>query len=112
MGVRLVVGKGQAFPSTRAQLLNDDPSHLQLFAFRCRASPHPTSALAVSAIAAMFHDLNVPWTDATRELQRTVAFLDECELLVVVECANGGLTRCSRIRCRCSHTHLFGKTAL
>ncbi|KAH9873749.1 hypothetical protein IAQ61_004376 [Plenodomus lingam] len=25
----------------------------------------------------MFHDLNVPWTDATRELQRTVAFLDE-----------------------------------
>jgi hypothetical protein len=28
----------------------------------------------------MFHDLNVPWTDATRELERTVAFLDECEL--------------------------------
>ena len=28
----------------------------------------------------MFHDLNVPWTEATRELQRTVAFLDECEL--------------------------------
>jgi len=27
----------------------------------------------------MLHDLNVPWTDATRELQRTVAFLDECE---------------------------------
>lgn len=27
----------------------------------------------------MFHDLNIPWTDATRELQRTVAFLDECE---------------------------------
>ncbi|KAI0580068.1 ribonuclease p complex subunit [Pyrenophora tritici-repentis] len=25
----------------------------------------------------MFHDLHVPWTDATRELQRTVAFLDE-----------------------------------
>ncbi|CAO2656822.1 Nn.00g056250.m01.CDS01 [Neocucurbitaria sp. VM-36] len=25
----------------------------------------------------MFHDLNVPWTEATRELQRTVAFLDE-----------------------------------
>jgi hypothetical protein len=28
----------------------------------------------------MFYDLNVSWTDATRELQRTVAFLDECEL--------------------------------
>jgi hypothetical protein len=27
----------------------------------------------------MFHDLHIPWTDATRELQRTVAFLDECE---------------------------------
>ncbi|OAL55807.1 hypothetical protein IQ07DRAFT_618207, partial [Pyrenochaeta sp. DS3sAY3a] len=25
----------------------------------------------------MFHDLNVPWTDATRELQRAVVFLDE-----------------------------------
>lgn len=25
----------------------------------------------------MLHDLNVPWTEATRELQRTVAFLDE-----------------------------------
>jgi hypothetical protein len=33
--------------------------------------------------ADMFHDLNVPWTDATRELQRTVAFLDECEQLCV-----------------------------
>jgi ribonuclease P/MRP protein subunit RPP1 len=30
----------------------------------------------------MFYDLHVPWTDATRELQRTVAFLDECELPV------------------------------
>ena len=28
----------------------------------------------------MFYDLNVPWTDVTPELQRTVAFLDECEL--------------------------------
>jgi hypothetical protein len=34
---------------------------------------------AARCIAKMFHDLNVPWTDATRELQRTVAFLDECE---------------------------------
>ncbi|KAL6711848.1 RNA-binding RNA processing protein rpp1 [Coniothyrium glycines] len=25
----------------------------------------------------MFHDLNVPWTDAPREMQRTAAFLDE-----------------------------------
>lgn len=109
MGVRLVVDKGQAFPSTRAQLLNDDPSHLQLsFGFRCRTCPPPSAP----AIAAMFHDLNIPWTDATRELQRTVAFLDECELLVQVECASGRLTRCSRIRCRCAHTHLFGETTL
>ena len=40
------------------------------------------SAHAVSPILAMFHDLNVPWpgagADAVRELQRTVAFLDEC----------------------------------
>jgi hypothetical protein len=28
----------------------------------------------------MFYDLNVPWTDAMPELQRTVTFLDECEL--------------------------------
>jgi hypothetical protein len=27
----------------------------------------------------MFYDLNVPWTDNIRELQRTVAFLDECK---------------------------------
>jgi hypothetical protein len=27
---------------------------------------------------AMFHDLNVPWTNA-KELQRAVAFLDECK---------------------------------
>ena len=28
----------------------------------------------------MFHDLNVPWpgAEATREMQRTIAFLDEC----------------------------------
>lgn len=31
----------------------------------------------------MFHDLNVPWTDAPRELQRTVAFLDELGYNVV-----------------------------
>lgn len=33
-------------------------------------------------LSAMFHDLHVPWpgagADAVRELQRTVAFLDEC----------------------------------
>ena len=33
-------------------------------------------------IVAMFHDLHVSWpgagADAVRELQRTVAFLDEC----------------------------------
>ena len=27
---------------------------------------------------AMFHDLNVPWTNA-KEFQRTIAFLDECK---------------------------------
>ena len=32
----------------------------------------------------MFHDLHVPWTDAPRELQRTVAFLDECECFCVL----------------------------
>lgn len=32
-----------------------------------------------SPASKMFHDLNVPWTDATREMQRTVAFLAECE---------------------------------
>jgi len=27
----------------------------------------------------MFHDLSVPWTKDRAELQRTVAFLDECK---------------------------------
>lgn len=27
----------------------------------------------------MFHDLNVPWSAKDVELQRTLAFLDECE---------------------------------
>jgi hypothetical protein len=26
----------------------------------------------------MFYDLHVPWSDPSREVQRTVAFLDEC----------------------------------
>jgi ribonuclease P/MRP protein subunit RPP1 len=38
----------------------------------------------------MFHDLNVPWTDATRELQRTVVFLDECEWNVILGIARNG----------------------
>ena len=32
-----------------------------------------------SKFAVMFYDLNVPWTENQRELQRTVAFLDECK---------------------------------
>lgn len=51
--------------------------HLPLFASRRRTSPERAPAGAL--VATMFHDLNVPWTEATRELQRTVAFLDECE---------------------------------
>jgi hypothetical protein len=67
----------------------------------------------VAAIADMFHDLNIPWTDATRELQRTVAFLDECEGPWVDTRGSWGasLTRCSRIRRDCPHTHLLGETA-
>ena len=38
---------------------------------------HPTALLRA---AKMFHDLNVPWSPNDRELQRTIAFLDECEL--------------------------------
>ena len=38
---------------------------------------HPTALLRT---AKMFHDLNVPWSPNDRELQRTIAFLDECEL--------------------------------
>ena len=38
---------------------------------------HPTALLRV---AKMFHDLNVPWSPNDRELQRTITFLDECEL--------------------------------
>jgi len=47
------------------------------------------------AIAAMFHDLHLPWTDVTRELQRSLAFLDECELLLF-----GGLGSWSDARMR------------
>lgn len=40
---------------------------------------------AVLPILTMFHDLHVPWlgagADAARELQRTLAFLDECTQL-------------------------------
>jgi hypothetical protein len=42
--------------------------------------------LSVADKLVMFYDLNVPWTDATRELQRTVVFLDECELLRALTC--------------------------
>ena len=56
-----------------------DGSNSQLLPTRTRFRPRPTCAAPVVRIAKMFHDLNVPWTEATRELQRTVAFLDECE---------------------------------
>jgi hypothetical protein len=44
---------------------------------RLRTSPHSNSV--ADCIAEMFYDLNVPWSDDLRELQRTVAFLDECK---------------------------------
>lgn len=56
--------------------------------FLCPACAPPSPAPRPFAVpATMFHDLNVPWTDAPRELQRTVAFLDECEHLCARECS-------------------------
>jgi hypothetical protein len=37
------------------------------------------SSTDAHCIATMFYDLNVPWTENHRELQRTIAFLDECK---------------------------------
>jgi hypothetical protein len=69
----------------------------------------------------MFYDLNVPWTDNTRELQRTVAFLDECKLrpaLVTLASTQSSrksrlnsLTQRSRIRCGRSHPHILREAA-
>jgi hypothetical protein len=42
-------------------------------------SPLRTRSSLSPELAAMYYDLNVPWTDNLRELQRTVAFLDECK---------------------------------
>jgi hypothetical protein len=71
------------------------------------------AARCVAGIAKMFHDLNVPWTDATRELQRTVAFLDECERTWnrALAWPGASLTQCSRIRRDCPHAHLLGEAA-
>jgi hypothetical protein len=52
-------------------------SHSHIFVLRNRTCP--VCAVVVAVTSDMFHDLNIPWTDATRELQRTVVFLDECE---------------------------------
>jgi hypothetical protein len=64
----------------------------------------------------MFHDLNVPWQKEAKELQRTVAFLDECMfyrpllwfqilglLSYLMTCI---LTQSSRIRRDCSYPHV------
>jgi hypothetical protein len=48
-------------------------SHSHFFGSRNRS---PDCAVVLSD---MLHDLNIPWTNATSELQRTVVFLDECE---------------------------------
>lgn len=66
--------------------------------------------------AAMFHDLNVPWTKDERELKRTVAFLDEREYHGPVALASPSsaqeqpslhrLTSNSRIRCGGPRPHI------
>jgi hypothetical protein len=39
----------------------------------------PFDATTAKLIVKMFYDLNVPWSNSYRELQRVVAFLDECK---------------------------------
>jgi hypothetical protein len=85
-------------------------SHSRIF----ELGPRNRSSVCAAVAAVepdMFHDLNIPWTDATRELQRTVVFLDECECNARISSAQW-LTQCSRIRRSCPHAHVFRKAAL
>ena len=55
-------------------------SHAELDDFLLLTKIHLSHSTALLCAAKMFHDLNVPWGPNDRELQRTIAFLDECEL--------------------------------
>jgi hypothetical protein len=104
--------KASRFASQEKLVIGTGTCHSPFLVARFRAS-----STCAAAMVNMFHDLNIPWTDATRELQRTVAFLDECEctcspLHGFRACSRAQqLTQCSRIRRYCTHSHLFGEAA-
>ena len=103
----LVCVSGAKLLHARRELVILFAAHSPQSASRFRSAA--ACAAAVALISEMFYDLNVPWTDATRELQRTVAFLDECEK--ILPCLVEGLTQCSRIRRCCPHAYLCRETA-